>query len=81
MSKAVPIPIQKRTSSSTNKPITSSRNVSASMPIAPVIGSLPPPSQLSLDMPDLSLPPSTPEALSIVCIHKYNRQIIPVQLI
>ena len=70
MSKAVPIPIQKRTSSSsTNKPITSSRNVSASMPIAPVIGSLTPPSQLSLDMPDLSLPPSTPEALSIVCIY------------
>lgn len=67
MSKAVPIPIQKRTSSKSGS---SSRGggggVSASVPIAPVIGSLPPPSQLSLDMPDLSLPASTPEALSLV---------------
>ncbi len=39
---------------------------SASLPAAPVIGSLPPPSQLSFDMPDLSLPPSTPEAFSLV---------------
>jgi hypothetical protein len=39
---------------------------SDSLPAAPIIGSLPPPSQLSFEMPDLSLPPSTPEAFSLV---------------
>jgi hypothetical protein len=39
--------------------------VSASVPNAPVIGSLPPP-QMGLTMPDLALPPPSPEAFSLV---------------
>lgn len=62
---AVPIPIR---GGRTSKPTTVSWGDVGSQeaPHAPLIGSLPPPRALAGDMPDLSLPPSTPEAFSLV---------------
>jgi hypothetical protein len=60
--RSIPIPIR----SGRAAPGGARGTVSASVPVAPVIGSLPPPSALSNDMPDLSLPATSPQAFSLV---------------
>lgn len=59
-----PIPIAPR---SRGVPVARGRHSSSSsVPTAPVIGSLPPPSALEGDIPDMSLPESIPDAFSLV---------------
>ncbi len=60
-----PIPIASRRPPAGGRLGGGAHKVSASVPNAPVIGSLPPP-QMGLTMPDLALPPPSPEAFSLV---------------
>jgi hypothetical protein len=64
---AVPIPIKKSGSDSSSKLVNNkvSNLISSSVPNAPVIGSLPAP-KIGPDMPNLALPPSSPQAFSLV---------------
>ncbi len=71
MSRAAPIPIGPRRTGHGGAPGAprggfGSGGVSASLPVAPVIGSLPPPATLFSGMPDLALPGASPEAFSLV---------------
>ena len=63
---SAPIPIASRKPAVTARPPVDSY-LSASVPAAPIIGSLKAPTQLESMIPDLSLPPASPEAFSLVC--------------
>lgn len=64
---SAPIPIGKPSGRSIGGATAGSAGyLSASVPAAPVIGSLKAPAALETAIPDLALPPSSPEAFSLV---------------